>query len=254
MASWYDSGWKNRWPIALQILGGSGAGHNDLQIEVPAQWDKFWDNIRSDLYDVILTGPDGHSLLDFKRLTVDLANRVLTLQVDYFAVHNADANSLIWLYFNNPDQASDLASVFTGASVKPGEIFLGGPANNVISRASGGGAQDQPQTSIVKSSNEELDVWISTRGLFSQRYDAFNNRSGLEDIRYVQIQVLARAGGDTPSMYDEDLVRFVPGFIRARIKAGTAATDYTFVCNIVSTDANTFSIRSLIQIRERLPS
>ena len=254
MASWYDTAWGNRWPIALQILGGSGPANYDLQIDIPKQWDKFWENIRADLYDVILTGPDGHSLLTFKRLTVDVPNRVLTLQADAFAVHSADANSMIWLYFNNPDQASDLASVFTGASVKPGELFLGRPRNNLVSRASNSGAQEQPQVQITKTSNEEIDVWVSTKGLFSTRFDAFNNRSGLEAIRYVQIQVLAAAGGDTPSMYDEDLVRFVPGFVRAKIKAGTDATDYTFVCNIVSTDANTFSIRALIQVRDRLPS
>ena len=254
MASWYNTAWSHRWPIAIQIFGGAGVAANyDLQIEIPKEWDRFWDTVKSDLYDVILTGPDGTSLLDFKRLTTDYANRVLTLQVDAFASHNNDSANLIWLYFGNA-AATDLASVFTAGTVKAGEIFLGGPVGSIISRATGGGGQDAPQIAITKTSTEEIDVFVSTAGLFSRRMDAYNNRSGLESIRYTQVYMLNASDADRPSLYDEIETRFIPSFVRCRIKAGADGDDITFVCKIISTSGNTFSVRALIQVRDRLPS
>lgn len=255
MGSWYNSAWSHRWPIAVQIFGGAGVAANyDLQIEVPAHWDKFWNAIRSDFYDVILVGADGTSLLNFKRLTADYANRTLTLQVDEFASHNNDSSNFIYLYFGNAAQSSDLASSFTAGTVKAGEIFLGGPVGPMVSRASGSGSQDLPQTALTKTSTEEMDIFISTGGLFSRRLDAYNNHSGLEGIRYSQVYMYNSAGADRPSMYDENYTRFLPGFVRCRIKSGTDGEDWTFVCKIVSTEGNTYSVRALLQIRDRLPS
>ena len=255
MGSWYNTAWSHRWPIAVQILGGGGvAGNYDLQVDIPKEWDKFWDAIRSDFYDVILVGPDGSSLLTFKRLAADYANKILTLQVDAFATHFNDSSNFIYLYFGNAAQSSDLASVFTAGTVKAGEIFLGGPVGTVITRAIGGGGQDTPQTAITKTSTEEIDIFVSTSGIFSRRLDAYNNRSGLEGIRYSQVFMLNASDADRPSNYDENYTRFIPGFIRCRIKSGTNGEDWTFVCKIVSTEGNTYSIRALIQIRDRLPS
>tara|TARA_Y100001963_G_C6691366_1_gene404792 strand:+ start:168 stop:932 length:765 start_codon:yes stop_codon:yes gene_type:complete len=253
MSTWYNSAWKNRYPVAINVLGGSGPGNIDVEISVPSDWDVFWNSIRSDFYDVILTDSKG-VLTTFKRSASDYANRGLTLQIDNLAVLDQDSIQMVWIYFNNPDQSSDLAGSFTASSVKAGTIFVGAPSGRIVTRFSERSSSDQPQTIIQKATNEALDVFVSVKGLFEGRYDAYQKHRGLEGIDYVQVQSLDSSGTDSAARYDEPATVFIPGFVRVRTKAGSDNTDYALVCNITTTEAETFSIRSLIQVRDLLPA
>ena len=66
-------------------IDGSGAtaGTHDFEVTIPADWDDFWDNIRSDGNDIVLTDADGKSILNFQfKSGFNLPNRSLTLQAE----------------------------------------------------------------------------------------------------------------------------------------------------------------------------
>jgi len=255
MASWYNTGWKNRYPICVEVLGGGGGSYAyDLEISIPASWDLFWDNIRSDFFDVIVSAAEGDRLLTFKRTGADYANRTLTIQIDNHTVGDNNASNLIWLYFNNSSQSSDLAGSFTASSVKYGLIFTGAPQARVVTRATGSASSDLPQAAFTKTNNEIVDVWFALAGLFENRFDPYNKRAGLEGLSYVQVESLNSSGVDSALRYDETETRFVPGFVRVRTKAGDNGNDYTLVCNITTTLGQLYSLRCLVQVRNLLPN
>ena len=79
--TWYDSAWKQRQPIAIDAsaTGDSAVNPRDVEVTIPSDWDLFWDNIRSDFFDVIAVSRTGE-LLNFARKSgADYANRILTL-------------------------------------------------------------------------------------------------------------------------------------------------------------------------------
>lgn len=109
--TWYDSDFKQRKPIAVDASAtGSGAEENkDIEIVIPHDWDLFWDNIRSDMFDVVVTN-NGGDLLTFKRKTgADYSTRSLTLQVDEVNTKTQAINR-IFVYFQNPNQTTDLST------------------------------------------------------------------------------------------------------------------------------------------------
>ena len=54
--TWYSESYKQRQPVAVDASStGSGAVTPvDITIEIPPDWDLFWENIRSDFFDVVV--------------------------------------------------------------------------------------------------------------------------------------------------------------------------------------------------------
>ena len=57
--TWYDANYKPRQPVAIDALAGDGSVQTkDVTLTIPKSWDVFWDNIRSDLFDVVPVSVD----------------------------------------------------------------------------------------------------------------------------------------------------------------------------------------------------
>tara|TARA_Y100000593_G_C4316156_1_gene340968 strand:+ start:1678 stop:2454 length:777 start_codon:yes stop_codon:yes gene_type:complete len=257
--SWYNSNWKDRYPVAVEVLGGAGGGsatNEDIEVIIPSDWDHFWNNIRADGFDIILTTPGG-TLLTFKRVTFHGPNRLCTLQADNVPIGNNDSINLVYLYYNNPDQSSDLASVFTGSSLKPGKIVLTRPSSNAINSLSVEPGTVLPVASFQKTIQEEIYIWFRVGSILSRRISTNNDHLTSEEISYVKVTSLDSAGADDATRYSEASTRFIPGWVGVKALAGANNTDYTLALEIVTTATNfsqKYSSRALIRVRELLPT
>lgn len=253
--TWYDSDFKQRKPVAVDA-SATGTGTTvakDVEIQIPDDWDLFWDNIRSDMFDVVVTDANGQ-LVDFKRKTgADYSTRTLTLQVNDVSTKTLAVN-LLFVYYQNPDQTTDLSATFDVSGPLDGHIDLSRPSALLVSQPLQRPPSSEPQTAFVKASTDAIDIFFSTAGLFNIRANPYNDRLGLEGIFYVNAQSLDSSGTNDTGRYDETNIRFIDGFVRIRAKGGSDDTDYALVCRITSTNFQQIDIRCLIQVRDQLPS
>tara|TARA_Y100000310_G_scaffold337545_1_gene424851 strand:+ start:865 stop:1629 length:765 start_codon:yes stop_codon:yes gene_type:complete len=253
MGYWYDTAWKERAPVSVDILGGAGSpALYDIQFTVPADWQRFWDNIKPDGFDVILTNADG-DLLTFKRVSFTYASQALVLAVDNFSSQNNDSTNLIWIYWNN-SAATDLTSAFSPTSTKEAIIYLGQPSNRVVGH-SGINAQttDSPSVIFGKTTVDDVNIWFNTGAYLSKRIDPQNKRLFFEAIRFCQVELYGKTGVPVTLTCDESKTRFISGWTACRVAAGTDGQNYTIALNITTTLGQIFSLRCGLQVRDKLP-
>ena len=249
--TWYDSDFKQRQPIALDALTGDGSVQTkELQFTVPSEWDLFWNNIRSDMFDVVPVDVNG-DLLPFKRSSANFSTRTLTIQVQ---AHDCKTQAInfIYLYFQNAS-ASNLATSFSVSSPITGYIDLSRAGGFVVKNGLNQPATQMPIKSFMKSTDDVIDVYFSTAGLFRKMASPYNSRLGYEGISYVSVQSLDNTGTDSSARYDEDKTRFINGYVKARTKAGSDGTDYAFMVTVATSIGQVIDIRCLIQVRNQLP-
>ena len=251
--NWYNTNWKMRWPVAISNLGGGGGtGNVDVEIPIPSDWDDFWSNCNSNMFDVVPVDRFGNLIPFQRKAGSTYATKTLTLQLDNVPVNSLDANLLCYIYWFNTS-ATDQATPFAIGSIKAGNIFLGMPTGRIVQSLPSRATSEAPQTSFSKATNEEVDVWFSTKGLLSKRGSTYNQRDGFEDVDFVQIRSLDSSGVDDAGRYDEMETRFLPGWIKVRSKGGSNNTDYTLECKIVTTTSQIISLRTMIKVRDLLP-
>jgi len=252
--NWYDINWKMRRPVAVNVLGGGGGpGTFDIQINIPKDWDDFWENVNVNMFDVVPVNVDG-LLLPFKRAAgANYADRILTLELDAVAIINSDSIAFLYVYWMNTG-ASDQATSPTITSAKDGYIFLGQPTGRVVQALPNRAATEAPQTSFTKTTNEAVDVWFNIGSILMQRKSTYKLRKGYEAINYVQVRSLAADGSDDANRYDEAETRFIPGWVKVRSKAGSNNTDYTLECLVFTSATQIISLRCLIKVRDLLPA
>tara|TARA_Y100000593_G_scaffold95042_1_gene198745 strand:+ start:3224 stop:3994 length:771 start_codon:yes stop_codon:yes gene_type:complete len=254
--TWYSSEWKRRYPIGVDVLGGAEtSGSHDVQIVFPSDWDDFWDNIRSDGFDIIVTDSMG-TLQTFHRTSFNFSNRALTLSAQSVTFANRNSINIVYVYFNNSDQSSDLQSAFVPSGPKIGKVFLNAPSNRIVSQPSQKTGSTTPNFIFSKTSDDEVYIWFRVASLLASRIVPYNDKLDLESIDYIKIQSLDSAGSNDAARYNESLTVVIPGYVGVSTKAGSNNTDYTVVCEIrtVATNFNqTISLRALLQIRDLLP-
>ena len=253
--TWYNTGFKQRQAVAIDATGTADATTTarDTEFGIPADWDLFWDNIRSDFFDVVVADPNGNLLSFSRKAGASYANRVLILEVDGYATKGQSVVQ-IYVYFQNPTQSSDLSVSTTMSGVLDGHIELSRPTALAVSQPLLRSPSDVPQTAFVKASTDEIDVYFSVASILGGRSAKYNNRLLYEGINYVNIFALNSAGANDTGRYDETQTRFVGDYVRVRAKGGSSGSDYALVCRIVTTETQQIDIRCLIQVRDQLPS
>ena len=255
--TWYDSNWKDRYPVSVNVIGGpESAGPEDVEIIVPKDWDRFWTNIRSDGYDIVVVNPSG-ILQNFKRASFTFSNRILTLEVDNANFSNRNSVNLLYIYFNNPDQSSDLAGSFVTSSLKAGTITLSRPTAYSVGDITQQQGNETPIATFQKTANENFYIWFRVGSILARRITAYNNHLDDEELDYIKINSLDSSGSNDTNRYTEGETRFVPGWVGVKVKEGTNNTDYTVVANINTKGTaleQTYSARALLKIRDLLPS
>lgn len=253
--TWYNTGFKQRQAIAIDATStaDTSVSARDSQVSIPVDWDLFWDNIRSDFFDVVVVDPQGQ-LLNFSRAAgANYANRTLTLEIDGYQTKGQSVVQ-IFLYFANPNQSSDLSVGTTITGALNAFVELSRPTAFLVSQPLLRAPSSVPQTAFVKSSTDEIDVYFAVNNLFGDRSAKYNNRLLYEGVDYVNVFSLDSSGTNDTNRYDEGQTRFIAGHVRVRAKGGSNNTDYALVCRVFTTETQQIDIRCLIQVRDQLPS
>jgi len=253
--SWYNTGWKQRQPVAIDASAfGSGAYQSkDVEFQVPPDWDLFWDNIRSDFLDVVPVDVAGNKLGFTRKAGASYADRSLYIQLPALTLKTLAVDQ-VYLYFQNPDQTVDLSKVSTISSPLIGYIDLARPSGLMVVQPLQRPPTSEPQTAFVKATTDQIDIFFAIGGLFTVRASPYNARLSNEDVEYVNIQSLDSSGTNDTNRYLEDKTRFIDGFVRVRAVGGSDGTDYALVCRVVSNFEQQIDLRCLIQVRDQLPT
>ena len=252
--TWYDKDYKKRQMIGVSVFGGSGTSATiDIEVEIPKDWDTFWDEIRSDMIDVVVTDPLG-GLLPFARKSgANYSTRTLTLQIDGYASNHDNSMNALWVYYGNSTESTDHSVSVTISSAKNGFILLERPYARVVPARGGQSATDAPITSFNKSSVDAVDVFFLTNGFLGKRLENYNERDGFEAIDYVQVFSYDSSGSNSNARYDVDDTRLGNNFVRARYKAGDSGSDYAVAIEIFTTEKQVIQSRALLRVKNLLP-
>ena len=252
--TWFNEEYRRRQIVGINATGGTGiSGTIDVSFLVPADWDDFWDNIRSDFKDVVVTDSQGR-LVQFRRKSgANYSTRTLTLQVDGLNIKNDDSFCVVYLYFFNPDETSDQSDTVTIDSPKTGYIMLSAPHSRIVSQASTSSALDTPVQSFVKSSVDEVHVFFVINQNFAKRFAPYNERNDEEGIEYIDVKSYDDSGTDSTERYDIRDTRIGNGFVRASFKAGTDGDSYAIAIQVYTTLGQLFEIRAILRVIDLLP-
>jgi hypothetical protein len=252
--SWYKKGYLKRQIVGIEIFGGSsGVTTTDVDFLVPVDWDLFWNSIRSDFKDVVVCDGDGNKLTFQRKTGANYSTRTLTIEIDNFVSPDDDSVNAIFLYYHNPDESVDAAGSFTMGAKKVGYILLERPYGRIVPGGIGATADDQPIVSFQKQVADEIDVFFLFRNLFGNRISAYNDRLNLEELTYVEIRAYKKDGSVDASIPKFSSTRLGNGFVRARFKAGSDATDYAIVVMLVTTEGQVIESRAILRIKNLLP-
>lgn len=251
--SWYEKDYRRRQIIAIDCTGGSsGSATIDVTVEIPKDWDDFWENIRSDFKDVVLTDSNG-LLVDFKRSSANYSTRTLTMQINDLDIDNANSTQACYLYFFNPDETVDHAVTFTATSPKTGEILLSMPHSRIVSQQDSQSALDTPLQSFNKNVGDTVHVFFMISKGFAKRIAPYNERNDQEGLMYATVNAYNSSGEAVPTLFDARLLRFGNGFVRATFTAGTTGTDYAIAINCYTTLGQVFQLRAILRVIDLLP-
>ena len=253
--SWFNKNYKRRQIVGVSIFGGAGTvGSYDVEIDIPTDWDAFWDNVRSDLLDIVPCDPFGN-VLTFQRTGASYANRTLKIEIDNFASPHNNSLNAIFIYFDYASESSDRSGSFTASSPKKGYILLERPHSKIVAPSLGNNAADIPVTSFFKAVADEINVYFIDQGYFGSRLETYNDRLFLEEMNYATAEAyLSNGSVSTSLMPDDDYMRFGNGFVRCRFKAGADGTDYAIVVQITTTELQKIDTRAIMRVKNLLPN
>lgn len=254
MATWADSAFTYRIPISIPVYTGGGATTKDVQIQVPPDWDVFWDNILSNFYDIKIYTAEGDSEIAYQRQTgANYSTRTLVLELDNVSIDDQSSTSLVYLYWGDSSASSDPTTSFTPSSAVNGYIWIGRPVR-VVTPSLNNSGRTEPEVVFTKEEGEKIDIWFDLRRLFAAYVDPYNNRLSYEGIKRIQPKSLDSTGTDSGSRYSDTDTYFLNGYASIRAIAGNSGTDYAVGLDIYTTNDLTYKVRCLLKVQNQLPS
>jgi hypothetical protein len=263
VGSWYNTSWKYRWPISINV--STAGATSDVTVDIPADFDLFWNNVLSSGNDIRVTDADGRTLL-----TYDIAagfnstTRVGQLELDNVSTVTGStdgcSNQLAWLYWGNSG-ASDARSAFAPAAAISGYICLEQPSPDRTVRASNAlFSQTRPRERLAvhvgATAGSKPDIWFDLTDVLVGRSRPYNSASGYEAPRGTYLWVGNESSKATVANASiESAARFCydsQGRIYAKFRLdmsgtmSTAAATYTASCSVFSTvDSSKVSVYSV---------
>ena len=250
--SWYDENYKRRIPIIVDGSGHTGA-NAQVVFNVPDDFDDFWENIRSDGNDIIVTDKSGDTKVTFEKQLV-FSTRTLSIKVFQITTSEESSMHIIYLYWDFAAETTDHGTSVTIVSALNGYIYLGAPFGNIVNTRGRAGLSTVPTTILQKDPDEEIDVWFPVSQLLAPRSLPFNERLDFKGISSTKVEVLDSTPTNQTAMYILADTRAINGWLRYRIKAGSANTNYVIRSIVVTTDQEKFIQSTLLQVRKLLPS
>ena len=251
--SWFNKDFKRRLPLVIDTSTTSKGPPIEFSFGVPEDYDDFWDNVRTDGFDVVLTDKNGEAFT-FNRFTWNTTTRESLFRVAGFNVSEGNVMHVIFIYWDNPDQSVDLSSTVTTTSPKTTFAYLGAPFGNVVNFQTRSGLSSVPTTIFQKDPDEKIDIWFPVSQLLAPRSLPYNERLDLKGIDYINVNVLDSSDANQTAMYALSETRIIAGWVRARVQAGTADTDYVVRLEVFTSDSEVFILSCLLQVRKLLPS
>jgi hypothetical protein len=229
-----------RRPIAIDNSGGS-SGAFGWSILLPKFDDLFWSNVRSSGEDMRVTAADGQTLITFEAAGFSQSTRTVTIEV---ASDTAEAGSAVlqrWLYWGNSAVSTASTSVVAGA--KTGYLDLGRPTERQIKVRPERAGSTRWQGRTAKSASEQVWVYFDLRDMLQTFTDNYGRKFHYEEIAYVSYEVLA-GGAAQAAMIDATSIRFIDGWCRVLVKAGTTGVNYTISLTVVTSLGRTLNPRA----------
>jgi len=255
MAFWFNEEYIYRKSITLDFsTTNSIPANHDVEITVPSDWDLFWDTIRSDFLDVVVTDANGVVQQFQRKAGANYANKNLVLQLDNIQVPAPNSLVQFFVYYGYATESTDRSSSITITAPKNGYIFLGAPLARIVDGYGLVPTANAPTTTFVKQTTEEIDVFFSFRGLLETRITESNGRLLFEEVEFVIVNSLDTGGSNSDSRYDLAATRFLGGYVVARAKGGANNTDYAFLVRLSTTNKQIYDIRCLMKTKDLLPT
>ena len=234
--STYSSDFRFQVPVAVHITAGSFGStqsEQEFRLTIPVDWDHFWDNTRTDFYDVVLTDVDGVTKLSFRRVSADHAARTLVLEVDGWTAPSGQAVCMPWLHYGHSGASSDPVSVVTAAAPLT--------ANLTVEKPGGWLAQYTPPRSATtdtwfKRSSEIRNLWVRLPAL-AQRRSVGRGVLGLEWPAYVKVDVFDDADPPVadPGVSAFSRIRFAGSqYVRVDLRSGSSGTTYAVTVTVTT--------------------
>lgn len=250
--TWYEDNFKRRMPITIDSsLVASGS--IQFEITIPTYWDDFWNNVRSDGFDVHLVDENGLGMT-FERLTWNTTTKAASFRSTYGAVKAANVMHTVFIYWNAPDETSDPSTSVGSSSPLNAYVYLGAPFRNIVNLQNRSGLSTVPTTIFQKDPDELIDIWYPISQLLAPSQLPINERLEFLFVNYIDMEVLNSAGADQPSMFVLNNIRIINGWVKLRVQSGTVDTDYVVRLIIQDTNLQKFVLSSLLQVRKLLPS
>jgi hypothetical protein len=252
--TWWNKDYRRRQAITIDATGGTGIpAVIDFEVRIPEDWDGFWDNVRSDLYDIVVTDAKGNLVNFSRKAGASYATRTLTLQVDAYSIQNANTVSLAYVYFAYANEATDRSVATTITTPKNGYILLSAPHSRLITINNAENAVEIPAQTFIKAEQERIHVFYIFNRFLAARIEDYNEHADEEGVDYVTISSLDSSGLDDPTRYLANQTRFGNGFVRATFIGGNASTDYAIVCRFYTTLGQVLEARALLRVKDLLP-
>ena len=201
--SWFRTEYRFRAPVAVDCSGGGG-GAVGVVVSIPVDWDRFWASILPSGFDVVVTGADGVTVLDYER-TFDAAARVLTFTIGPVSLPETAAH-LLWIYYGNPAETVDRAVSVSVSGPKAGHIEVTAPTSFHHWAPDRFGARF-PTARIGVRPSEVLDIHV---GAWPLGHHADGGSAGsLEGEEIRAVSVSAKMGVDPADILDVSATRIV---------------------------------------------
>jgi len=252
--SWYHPDYRRRQIVGINATGGAGGqGSISVEFTVPPDWDDFWNNIRSDFKDVVVTDSAGKIIPFARKSGANYSTRTLTMQLGSLTVKNTDSFCAVYLYFFNPDETSDESESVSVNNPKTGYIMLSAPHSRIVSQSSTSSALDTPVQSFVKSASDEIHIFFIINKNFAKRITPYNERNDEEGIEWVNVKSYDNTNQNSSERYNVNATRLGNGFVRATFKGGSSGSSYAIAIDVYTTLGQLFEIRAILRVIDLLP-
>lgn len=244
---WFGTSWKKRIPVAVDNSAGTTT-NKDFTLVLPPDWDDFWGSVRTDGFDLRVTGPNGLTPLTFKRTSWNHTGRSGTLDVQGLPV-TASTMAQAWLYWGNAS-ATDGAGSFAPSSPLTSWVTLDVPTSRIVRVLPERPDDLKPRALLGKMSSEETYVLWDFRPVLHRRATAHNGQVSGEEVDRVAVADVRLNDAAQASMTVFNKAQMFDGLVATLLKGGQSGTTYTALCRVVTTDGRVVEGRARVAVRD----
>lgn len=239
---WLSTEYRYRAPVTVDCSGGGGAV--GVVTSIPGDWDQFWSVILPSGIDVVVTGADGVTVLDYER-SFNAAARTFTLTIGPVSLPETGAH-VLWVYYGNPAETVDRAVSVSVSGPRAGHIEVWAPRSWRRYAPEPWGAVS-PRENISIKPVEVIDVHVGGWPLAAYA----DGWAPGEELRAVSVSSMA--GVEAVDILDASAVRIIAidgePIVTVRLREPPAG-DYLLTVKATTTRGQTWDWRAAVSSRD----